>query len=169
MEYAVIYYSKTGNTEKVAREIYEALDTEDKELINLSEAEDIPEADMYFVGFPIQNQSCGIKIMDCLEQIEVGKLVLFATCGMKPTSNYKNKLEDALSVWISDSVEYKGMFLCQGETAIGQRKVFIEAKPEYASEIAHMMDVGMGHPDDEDLQRTAQFTKQICSAKGYDF
>ena len=107
-----------------------------------------------------------MKIIECLEQIETGKMVLFATCGLTPTEAYREKLEDKLSVWISDDVEYIGLFLCQGETTVNQQKRFIDTHPDISSELSKMLINGMGHPDENDLLQASQFTEQILRKIG---
>jgi flavodoxin len=161
MKYAVIYDSETGNTEKIAEQIYAAIDSSDKEFINLKTETQIPEADLYFVGFPIHKKSCSMKVMEALEQIENGKIALFATCGMKPTEKYKQKLEDSLSIWVSDDAEYLGMFLCQGKTTQEQKDYFYNTNPEYKAQIKEMLEEGNHHPDGDDFEEAVLFAKNI--------
>ena len=49
MKYLVIYSSRTGNTEKIAMEIFEALPGNSKDIQRVEEQSG--EADTYFVGF----------------------------------------------------------------------------------------------------------------------
>ena len=166
MKFSVIYDSETGNTKKVALEIYDTIGYRDKEIVNLSENVAIPDADVYFVGFPIHQRNCGLKIIDCLEQIETGKVVLFATCGMSPTETYREKLEDKFSIWISDGAEYLGLFLCQGETSIHQQKRFLETHPNISVELSEMLVNGIGRPKEDDLEQVIRFTEQILRKIG---
>ena len=48
MKYQVIYASKTGNTQQVADEIYDALPGEDKQIISVEEFDPQREADVFF-------------------------------------------------------------------------------------------------------------------------
>jgi len=161
MKFAVIYDSETGNTKKVALEIYDTIGYRDKEIVNLSEDDEIPNADVYFVGFPVHQRNCGLKIIDCLEQIETGKVVLFATCGMLQTEAYREKLEAKFSIWISDDAEYLGLFLCQGETSIQQQKRFLETHPDISVVLSEMLVNGIGRPKKEDLEQVIRFTEQV--------
>jgi flavodoxin len=163
MKYAVIYYSETGNTKIVAEKIYETINSRDKIMVNLKEDTNIPKADLYFVGFPIRQKNCGMQIVDALEQIESGKIVLFATCAMNPTEKYKSKLEKALAIWMPDDVEYLGMFLCQGRTTKAQKEVFYNASPEYKDKMKEMFDEGDYHPNSVDLNDAVNFTKNILT------
>mgnify|MGYP000236593572 FL=1 len=51
LDYLVVYDSETGNTKKIATEIFASLPGMSKDLINLHERTDFPEAKIYFVGF----------------------------------------------------------------------------------------------------------------------
>ncbi len=164
MKYAVIFYSETGNTERLAEEIYMSIKSNEKVFINLKEDTAIPQADIYFIGFPIQKQSCSLKIIECLEQIELGKLVLFATCGMSPTINYKQKLEDSLMVWLPDNVDYLGMFLCQGKITDKQKQYFCQMKPEYAEQMKRMFAEGDKHPDWNDRNDAVEYINNILES-----
>jgi hypothetical protein len=161
MEYAVIYYSESGNTEMLAKQIYAAIGSNEKTLVDLNKQQQIPKADMYFVGFPIHKKNCSLKIVDALEQIENGGLILFATCGLTPTASYKQKLEDALSVWLPDEADYLGMFLCQGKTSGEQKEHFYQTNPEYREKLAEMFREGDKHPDRDDVENAVGYVKRF--------
>jgi flavodoxin len=161
MEYAVIYYSESGNTEMLAKQIYASIESSDKILIDLNKTQEIPSADLYFVGFPIHQNNCSLKIVDALEQIEKGKLALFATCGLTPTAAYRQKLEDALNLWLSDGIDYLGMFLCQGRTVEEQKENYYYTNPKYREKIEEMFREGDSHPNRDDIEDVIQYVKKI--------
>ena len=161
MKYAVLYQSDTGNTESLAMAIYDSIDSQNKELVKLDEDVEIPEADVYFVGFPVHNQNCSFMIMDCLDKIENGGVALFATCGMYTSEKYIEKIEIAMSVWLSDSVEYLGIYVCQGRITTEQRNAFIEDMPQVSAKLEEMFDEGEIHPDEEDLREAAVFASNV--------
>jgi flavodoxin len=161
MEYAVLYYSESGNTEELAKHIYTAIDSTEKSLINLGQQSKVPQADVYFVGFPIHQNNCGIKVVDALEQIESGKLALFATCGITPTATYQKKLEETIEIWIADEVEYLGMFLCQGRIVEKQREVYYNANPEYRQKLEDMFDEGDYHPNRDDYKDAVRYVHSV--------
>jgi flavodoxin len=161
MEYAVIYYSESGNTEMLAEQIYEVIDSSHKILIDLDKTQQIPSANVYFVGFPIHQKNCSLKVVDALEQIETGKLVLFATCGLTPTGAYRQKLEEALSLWISEETDYLGMFLCQGKTREEQKENFYRMNPEYREKMEDMLQQGDSHPNRDDIEDVIHYVKRF--------
>jgi flavodoxin len=161
MKYAVIYYSRSGNTEILAKQIYALIESDDKILIDLNEQEKIPWADVYFVGFPIHQKNCSLKIVDALEQIETGRLMLFVTCGLTPTENYKQKLEETLRIWLPDGAEYLGMYLCQGRTDEKQKEFLCNANPKYKDKFEQMFIEGERHPNRDDLDDLIRCIKNI--------
>lgn len=161
MTYAIIYQSETGNTEEVAHEIFNSLSGKDKRIINLERETRLPKADVYFVGFGIYNGTCSMKVIDFLDEIEEGKIALFATCGFTPGDQYKNTIEHNLEVWLPDDAEYLGMYLCQGMVMDEQRAAMKEKIPEAAEQMDRMFKQGTSHPDEEDLREAARFAQRI--------
>ncbi|MCI5622360.1 MULTISPECIES: flavodoxin family protein [Anaerostipes] len=161
MKYAVIYQSKSGNTRKIAREIYEAIDSDEKEIYDIDSKGEVPEADLYFVGFGIRNGICGVDILDVLEELPESRLAFFATCGFLATEQYRKNLEKRLDVWIPEKAEYMGMFLCQGNVKPDNRATIIEKMPQQADKLRQMFEVGSTHPDEDDLSRACQYAREI--------
>ena len=161
MKYAVIYQSKSGNTQYLAEQIYRALDTDTKEIIDIDKTSIIPEADVYLIGFGVHNGFCSIDILDVFEQITDGKIAVFATSGYMPTDQYKNNLEKQIEVWLPDDAQYLGMFLCQGNVESDRRKIMISHMPNREKELQQMFKIGSTHPDQEDLDVAIVFAEKI--------
>lgn len=163
MKYAVIYRSRSGNTRLLAEEIYHALDVkeDDKAMVDLGETAEIPEADVYFIGFAVHNNLYSMKVLDCFEKIFHGKFALFATCGYLPTEKYKANLEKYLDAWLPEEAEYLGMFLCQGKVDAECKTKMLEKMPDKENELHYMFDHGDTHPDGKDLDDAAEFAIKI--------
>lgn len=170
LEYAVLYQSETGNTRQVAAEIFEAIPSDCKDLINLCECRQIPEAEIYFVGFAVQKGTCVRKVIDCLSLLSNKKVVLFATCGAKPLEEYRKTVESNVTVWIEDDNEYLGMFMCQGKMLMEIRKKYEESRThdnvEHIKRMIENFDEAMLHPNVEDLQNVRRFTLEILDQIG---
>ena len=54
MKTLVTYYSESGNTEKLAKAIYQGLAATESEIEQINEAKNFEEYDVIFVGFPVQ-------------------------------------------------------------------------------------------------------------------
>lgn len=167
MRYVVIYQSKSGNTRLLAEQIYETLNTEEKEIIDIDITTDVPKADVYFVGFGIHNGFCSMDVVEVLEQISRGRLALFATCGYLPTEQYKVSLGKHLEAWLPENAEYLGMFLCQGNVEPDRRKIMIGQMPNKEKELKHMFELGSTHPDHEDMGSVIDFVIDIQNQVKY--
>ncbi|MBW1989255.1 MAG: flavodoxin domain-containing protein, partial [Deltaproteobacteria bacterium] len=71
MKVLVTYYSETGNTEKVARAIYEGVDETlaEKKIAPVDEVQDPAGYDLYFVGFPVISHSVPKKAAQLLKSL----------------------------------------------------------------------------------------------------
>ncbi|MCD8020197.1 MAG: flavodoxin family protein [Clostridiales bacterium] len=163
MRYAVIYQSASGNTELIAEQIFQTIDSTDKILCDLNHMDTLPEADMYFLGFGIRYNSCSLKMLDLFEKLEDlnVKYAIFATCGFLPNERYKEKLKDNLDVWLPDTSECIDMFLCQGKVEPAQQDALINQIPVDEEKIRHMFQMGETHPDEEDFEKAEEFTRMV--------
>lgn len=161
MKYAVIYMSETGNTEELAKNIFVSLPGNDKAIINVKKMTELPQADHYFIGFPVKNRTCGIKILNVLEQLDNVKISLFATCGLPANEKYKQYIENAVSPWINDDCDHLGFFLCQGKASEKFRDK-LETETGYSSdELDRIMELASAHPDDKDIDRLFEFVDHV--------
>lgn len=161
MKYAVIYHSQTGNTKKIAEEIYQNIASPEKCICDMQQAQTVPEADVYFIGFGIRNGMCGIEAMNYLDKIKGGKIALFATCGFYPAEAYRKQLEHNLMIWLPDHAEYLELFLCQGRVSDTHWQQVKNMIPQAPQQVEKMLMDGRSHPDPEDMTKAAQFTVHI--------
>jgi flavodoxin len=81
MKALVTYYSQTGNTEKLARAIYDVIHVE-KELLPVQEVKGTEGYDIIFVGFPVHAHSVPAKLLPFFKTLPVGQnIALFCTHG----------------------------------------------------------------------------------------
>jgi flavodoxin len=161
MTYAVIYKSESGNTGKIANEIYNAIQSSQKVLCNLEQMTELPKADVYFIGFGIHNMTCGMDVIDLMERIPEGKIALFSTCGSPVSEEYQKKIEKNVKVWIPDELTYLGLFLCQGRTSRRQQRDWLEKSPAHQMQLKRMFELGSSHPDEADFAHAAEFASGI--------
>ena len=82
MKVLVAYYSESGNTEKVAKAIYDGLGFVEKDLASIKDKPRSRKYDIVFVGFPVQNHSVPAPVETFIKRIPEGKQVaFFATHG----------------------------------------------------------------------------------------
>ena len=135
MKIAIRYYSKTGNTEKLAEAIGEAIGVAPK-TIDEPLNEDV---DILFLGNSVYNAGADSKVKEFLKNIDVnvGKVVNFSTAALID-STYRQ---------IKSEVEKKGIvmeneeFHCRGSFKLLHR----------------------GRPNNDDLENVKAFAKGILS------
>jgi len=161
MKYQIIYDSKTGNTKKLAEHIYEYLEGNERDIKAVAEFDGTEEADIYFVGFCTNRNSCSMETADVLEMLDGKKIALFGTCGMGNTQEYYKKIRKNIDVWMPEDYEDCGFFMCQGKMndEIKERITIMSQKmtDEAKCDIWQMYDAGLTHPDEADLEELERF------------
>ncbi len=167
MKYQVIYDSRTGNTQKLAEHIYRCLEGEERDIKKVSEFDGTEVADLYFIGFYTNRNSCSMDVADVLEMLEGKKIALFGTCGMGNSQEYYKKIRKNVDVWMPEEYEDKGFFMCQGRMndEIKERIAVMSGKmsDEVKCETWQMYDAGLLHPDEEDLKQLEIFIRNAIS------
>jgi flavodoxin len=160
MKALVTYYTETGNTEKVARAIYEAIHIE-KELKPVLDVQDVKGFDIIFYGFPVKAHSVPGKASKFLKDLPEGqKIALFSTHGsLRGGQLPKQAFEHAIG--LASKAKVVGYFGCRGkvdQNIIDALMKQIEHKA-WAEEA-----IGAGqHPDECDLADAKQFTAEMIA------
>ena len=152
MQTIVIYSSQTGNTRKLATQIFAAIPGDSKDLKNIDEYRE-KDAELYFVGFWVDRGDCDEKTVELLSGLH-GKKVI-----------------DRVKTWIPEDNEYMDAFLCQGKMPIQVRRRYEEmAKSGQNTEQIQAMirnfDRAMLHPDRADEAAAADFAVQVWKRIG---
>lgn len=168
LDYLVVYESETGNTKKIATEIFAALPGMSKDLINLRERDSFPEANVYFVGFCVHRGTCSLELGHFLGELSGKSVALFGTCGAGNTEEYFKHIESSVRIWLEDDNQYLGAFLCQGKMPLSVRHKYEErlegSTPEEADKLQHYIqnfDQAMIHPDPEDIEHARAFALAV--------
>lgn len=163
MKYLVVYTSKTGNTEKIAAEIFEALPGMSKDIQRVEEVRG--NADLYFVGFWNDKGTCSGSIMDFLSSIHGKKVALFGTCGMGGSKEYFKQVSKRVEALIPDDDEFLGSFICTGRMPpqVLERYKMMQERQD-CPQLRRMIkayEEGMLHPDEKDLEQAREFVETI--------
>ncbi len=164
MKVLVAYFSRTGNTQKVAKAIFEKIESE-KEIKKLEEIDNLDGYDLIFVGFPIEGFGPPKNAKRFLESNCVGKKVaLFITHSSPEESKF---LKDWLSRCKEAAAGTKlvGMFNCQGDLAQNVKEMMMKHKDPQIRAWGEMA-VPQGKPDKECLDRARAFTREIMEKEG---
>lgn len=140
----VIYYSKTGNTKKVARAIAESLDTT---AIDVQKAKNIWEYNLIVIGTPVHGAKPAKSIRKFLETLPKSKgkygsaFCTMWKMGDKKTINY-----------IKKKMEEKGIEFLDGFSVVGISGLLGGLGPKI---------INKERPNDEDLENAKEFGKKL--------
>jgi flavodoxin len=158
MKSLITYSSQSGNTSKLAKEIFNELKGE-KDIFPIDETPSSESYDLIAIGFWFQAGKPDPKSVEYLSKLNIdSKVFLFATHGAAKNSEHvKNALDYAKA--LTNGAEIAGTFTCQGEV---NPKVLekIKQKPEPPVWI-NDADKAVGHPDQKDLDDLKQMIKQL--------
>lgn len=165
-EYAVIYSSFTGNTEKIATVVYQAIPSTSKDIIQIDPSITKEFADNYFIGFNIDNGTAPTLVTAFIKQLHKKNIALFGTYGYSSDQTYINQLTNNISSILPSDNKYFGCFLCQGKMPISVRNKYKDmlCKDLHNSSIIKLInnfDAAMLHPNAEDEQNAANFVKNV--------
>lgn len=69
MDYMVVYSSITGNTKKIATEIFSALPGMSKDMQSMAEYRG-KDAEIFFIGFWVDRGTCDISVINMLSELQ---------------------------------------------------------------------------------------------------
>ena len=160
MTYAIVYSSRTGNTELLARTIQKALPAEDCVYFGGPDAAALA-ADRLYVGFWTDKGSCDEALAAFLSGVEGKELFLFGTAGFGSQPAYFQAVLKRVQANLGPDCTLAGSYMCQGKMpqAVRQRYEAMLAAPGHAPNLEAMIenfDRALSHPDAEDLVRLTE-------------
>ncbi|MEF2877687.1 MAG: flavodoxin family protein [Blautia sp.] len=165
MKTQVLYKSRTGNTEKLAKAVFGAIPGKNKDIAPLEGQTDYDMGDVYFIGFWTDRGSASVDVLDYLGSLQGKRIALFGTCGMGGSPEYYKKIEENIRVFIEDDNEYLGAFICQGKMPMAVREKYMNMKNSKNQKQVEAMirnfDMAMLHPNEQDLEHVRNFVKHI--------
>ena len=163
MKALVTYYSVTGNTEKLARAIYEAIHV-DKELLPVQEIKSTMGYDIIFVGFPVQAHSVPAKLIPFFRGLTAGQNVaLFCTHGsLRGGQLPKQALEHAVS--LATGAKIVGTFGVRGR--VSEKVIDALMKQVEHRAWAEEAQGAHEHPNETDLTDGKEFARGVLAKIG---
>ena len=161
MKSAVVYYSATGSTKKVAEAIHGELG-EDTPLAPIDAAGDLEDRDVVFVGFPINAFGPPQPVKEFLASAVAGKCIALFITHASPEEN------PAAQQWLSACKEAAvgadvvGIFHCQGPLAEPVKQHMLGSGDPKMVAWAES-DNSQGKPDAAALDRARAFARAIVS------
>ena len=169
MKVLVTYFSQTGNTEKIAKAIWEeasqANEAECKKLEDVR-AEDFAEYDFIFIGSPLHSANLAAPVKEFLTNIQAGsgqKMAGFIThfAPAYPDQDMEGFTEPIKAACKEKGIEYKGCFDCQGALTESlheavQKKLNLSDE-QWANTVKQMT----GRPNEEDVANAKACAKEV--------
>ncbi|MCX6562583.1 MAG: hypothetical protein NTU60_03130 [Candidatus Aminicenantes bacterium] len=154
----VAYFSRTGNTKKVAEAIFAGLDG-DKDLKPMEEAHPLDGYSLVFIGFPVHSHSVPYKVEEFLKTIPAGKkIALFCTHGALPGHRLSREAIE-YAVVLAAKAKVLGTFAVRGRLSM-QALDALGRSPEH-QEWTEMAASANTHPNETDLAEAKVFARQI--------
>jgi len=169
MKVLVTYFSQSGNTEKIAKAIFEetsrANEAELKKLEEVSPG-DVAGYDFILIGSPLHASNLAEPVKDFLDSIQAGsdqKMAAFITHSAPayPDQAMDGFTEPIKAACKKKGIEYKGCFDCQGALTESLHD-FVKTKQNLTDEQwADMVKQMTGRPNEEDEGKAKAFTKEL--------
>jgi len=160
MKTLVTFFSQTGNTEKLANAVFEAIGTE-KEILRLKDVQSVEGYDVIFCGFPVQAHSVPLPVQDFIKNLPAGqKLAIFSTHGSRRGGPLAvTAMEHAVS--LASHTKLLGEFACRGKVSLKIIEAVMQ-KPEHKA-WAEEAQGAAPHPDKADLEDGIDFAKRMMA------
>ena len=169
MKVLVSYFSQSGNTEKIAKAIYEeasqANEAALKKLADITPGE-VAGYDFIFIGSPLHSGSLAAPVKECLGVLQASsgqKMAGFIThfAPAYPDQDMEKFTEPIKAACKEKGIEYKGCFDCQGALTDSLHEA-VQKKLNLSDEQwADMVKQMTGHPDEEDVANAKACAKEV--------
>ena len=165
LKFLVVYASETGNTKKIADEIFYALPSDSKEEINVRTWNGKHDAETYFIGYWINRGTCSLEIIDLITSLHGKNVAFFGTCGLGNDTAYYKQAEQIGSIWLASDNNFLGSYFCQGSMPCFIRDRYEELRGKVddsrLDSMIAVFDEGQKHPDKQDLLKANVFTDTV--------
>jgi flavodoxin len=163
MKALVTYYSQTGNTEKIARAIYEAIYFE-KELLPVRDVKTLHGYDVIFAGFPVQAHSVPAAFLPFFKMLTPGQpIAFFCTHGsLRGGQLPKQAIEQAIG--LASRVKILGHFCVRGQVNLVVLDSLMTS-PQNRAWAQEALGAGE-HPTEADLADATEFTRTVLAKFG---
>lgn len=158
MKILVAYFSKTGNTRKVAEAIYQALEETEKIIKPMEEVESLNEFSLIFCGFPVHSHSVPVPAQKLLVKIRPQtRTALFSTHGsLREGRMPREAINNAIGIIKG---EILGFFTCRGKVEEDVISKLMKM-PQHRAWAMEAMSA-KAHPDSADLEDARFFAVSI--------
>jgi flavodoxin I len=171
MKVLVIYFSQTGNTEKIAMAICEeASQANEAELKKLEDinTDEVAGYDFIFIGSPLHASNLAAPVKEFLAGIQASssqKMAGFIThfAPAYPEQAMDGFTEPIKSACKEKGIEYKGCFDCQGALTESLHEMVKKKQNLTDEQWSDMVKQMTGRPNEEDEGRAKAFAKSVLA------
>ena len=161
MKILILYYSQTGNTEKVAKRIFYALPSVEKALkkINELDYEQIKNCEIIFLGSPVHIHTLPKKVKVFFKKIPRDyhpNIALFITYGVQLEQFYKGAIDITEYYCKNYSLNFLGAYHC-----LGKHNNLKEFSKIFPDKVDWVRKTSEGHPDESDLKKAEDWALKI--------
>ena len=162
MKVLVAFYSESGNTEKLAKAIFEAIEaSKKKKIMPIQEVTGVEGYDVIFIGFPVHSHSVPNKVEAFAKKLPEGqKVAYFATHGsMRGGELAVTAFYHALHM--VKNIVVLGTFGCRGQV---KQKIIdgLMDKIEHRGWVQEAQSAA-GHPDKNDLADGRKWAERMIT------
>ncbi|PKK39452.1 hypothetical protein ABB02_01301 [Clostridiaceae bacterium JG1575] len=152
----IVYTSRTGNTEAVAKAIHSVLPGFDLKTVPEVTPEEVAAAPCVIFGFWVDRGTAAAPMKALMEQTEGKEVAFFATLGADPQGDHaKRMLENIQTLLAAGNNHVRCQFHCQGridQTLMARRMQVDPSDPHYPTpERLKSWTKGLNHPDESDF------------------
>lgn len=164
MKALVSFYSETGNTEKIAKAIFDGIELDDKEInpVKKIDATKVNDYDIVFLGSPIIMFEFAKPLKRILRKLPelTTSFALFCTHGApkEELRNYEEGMKKYGKELETRNGKILGYFDTTGEQSAASKEFVRKFDPEYAKRAE---EASNGHPNEEDINAAKKFANEM--------
>lgn len=160
MSYAIVYSSRTGNTEMLAQTLRNALPQEECVYFGTPDVKAL-EAERLYVGFWTDKGSCDAETAAFLARMNGKEVFLFGTAGFGGEPAYFEVILQRVKECLGSGNTVIGTYMCQGKMphTVRERYEKMLSDSAHAARVQAMIanfDSALSHPDEQDLRRLGE-------------
>jgi flavodoxin I len=171
MKVLITYFSQTGNTEQVAKAIYEeASQSNEASLIKVEDikAESLNDYDLVFIGSPIHAGGLAGPVNEFLQALPTKarfKIAGFAThaSAAYEKENFEKGMASFEAISKERNIAYVGSFECQGRLVPALHEMVKKSRGVSDEEWDAMMAETDKHPGADDEAKAREFAKRALA------
>lgn len=180
MTYAIVYSSRTGNTEQLARALRSALPLQGCLYFGPPDPAALA-AERLYLGFWTDRGSCDETMAAFLAQVEGKEVFLFGTAGFGRAPAYFQKVLAQVETHLGQGCTLVGSYMCQGRMPLAVRQRYEKMlaaastpgaepsalpgggrfSPASLQGMIENFDQALAHPDADDLDALVRAARQV--------